>query len=134
MTAFRILATACVRVLPPVCSLRGAEGAGKAGRRMHPQPRVRGMEAHECSHHRFTANVPAFPARWFTAYFELSPVTGLFATVACGLPADLTPASGRQDHTTSPSAPVSFVFDTGSRPSHPAPACRDVHDTPLQEA
>jgi hypothetical protein len=41
----------------------------------------------------------------FTAYFELSPVTGFIATVATRkLPRNLTPASGRQDHTTSPSA------------------------------
>ena len=51
---------------------------------------------------------------WVTAYFGLSPVTGLFATVAFriddpspdGSPQDLTPAPGRQDHTTSPSATV----------------------------
>ena len=134
MTALRILATPCVRVLPSTCSRLRSEGAGKAGRRMHPQPRVRGMEAHECSHHRFTADVPAFPARWFTAYSELSPVTGWFATVAYELSADLTPASGRQDHTASPSAPVSFVVRYRPRPSHPAPTCLDVHDTPLQEA
>jgi hypothetical protein len=46
----------------------------------------------------------------FTAYFALSPVTGFFATVAGGtLPANLTPASGRQDHTTSPSASAALV-------------------------
>ena len=91
MTAFRILATACVRVLSSTCSLLRSEGAGKAGRRMHPQPRVRAMEAHECSHHRFTANVPAFPARWFTAYSALSPVNGLVChrrSVDCSAPLD----------------------------------------------
>jgi hypothetical protein len=66
--------------------------------------------------HRFNRIVPAFPAQWFTAYFVLSPVTGLFATVALRIDdasqtrlgerisQNLTPASGRQDHTTSPSA------------------------------
>jgi hypothetical protein len=50
-----------------------------------------------------------------TAYVALSPVTGLFATVVCGYvlskpgwadlnSANLTPASGRQDHTILPSA------------------------------
>jgi hypothetical protein len=40
-----------------------------------------------------------------TVSFVLSPVTGLFATVVSGIsPTNLTPASGRQDHTTSPSA------------------------------
>jgi hypothetical protein len=45
-----------------------------------------------------------------TAYFALSPVTGLFATVVSGhASAALTPASGRQDHTTLPSASAPFV-------------------------
>jgi hypothetical protein len=41
-----------------------------------------------------------------TAYFELSPVTGLVChrRQRKYLSANLTPASGRQDHTTSPSA------------------------------
>jgi len=34
--------------------------------------------------HRFNRITPAFPARRVTAYIVLSPVTGLFATVACG--------------------------------------------------
>jgi hypothetical protein len=41
----------------------------------------------------------------FTAYNALSPVNGLVVTVTGGIaPADLTPASRRQDHTTSPYA------------------------------
>src|SRR5438309_11367302 len=56
-----------------------------------------------------------------TVYFVLSPVTGLFchrhpriysssAPGRADLPsANLTPASGRQDHTTSPSATTSLV-------------------------
>src|SRR6202165_3167364 len=68
-------------------------------------------------------NHPAFPAQWFTAYFVLSPATGL----SCHrrprkLPfANLTPASGRQDHTSSPSASAPFVIgasaSTASRPA-----------------
>jgi hypothetical protein len=64
-------------------------------------------------------------------------------------PQDLTPASGRQDHTILPSATSSLVrvlliahrsFDppcnpvarsTLPRPPHPAPNVRDDHDTPL---
>src|SRR5882724_11427735 len=65
---------------------------------------------------------PAFPhAVVLTASFVLSPVTGLFChrrLRICGLSApgradtpsaNLTPASGRQDHTTSPSAASSLV-------------------------
>src|SRR5438876_11793654 len=59
---------------------------------------------------------PGIPARnGFTAYFALSPATSFVVTVVCEYgtsrpgwvcapPRDLTPASGRQNHTTSPSA------------------------------
>jgi hypothetical protein len=43
----------------------------------------------------------------FTAYFVLSLATGFFVTITRvmrSIIANLTPASGRQDHTTSPSA------------------------------
>src|SRR5438067_8037901 len=54
----------------------------------------------------------------FTAYSALSPVNGSFATVAGGtLPASLTPAPRRQDHTTSPYASGAYVARL-SRPSH----------------
>jgi hypothetical protein len=43
----------------------------------------------------------------------------------------LTPASGRQDHTTSPSASVAPVLRRNPRPLHPAPNVRDDRDTPL---
>src|ERR1700720_3736521 len=99
-----------------------------------------------------TPESPGIPARnGFTAYFELSPVTGLFChrrlrTNVLSAPgradptsANLTPASGRQDHTTSPYAAAPFVsspFDcsqifrpalhhvarlTLPRPPHPTP-------------
>jgi len=97
-----------------------------------------------------------------TVSFELSPVTGLFChrrprTNVLSAPgradstsANLTPASGRQDHTTSPYAATSFVsspFDrsqilvgpalhhvarlTLPRPPHPMPNDRDDRETPL---
>jgi hypothetical protein len=66
-----------------------------------------------------------------TAYFVLSPATGFFATVAGGITsADLTPASGRQDHTSLPSAPAPLVSrhraSTASRAN-----VRDDRETPL---
>ena len=79
------------------------------------ESRVRAAPAVSCAQmqkkrtraYRFSGGNPAFPAQWFTAYSVLSSVTGL----SCHrrprevlLPADLTPASGRQDHTASPSA------------------------------
>jgi hypothetical protein len=129
------------------------EGAGKTGCPMHPQPRVQNLsEAHEHSHRGF-AGTPGLPcAMVLTASFVLSPAIGLvchrrlriggeFGPVGPALAsANLTPASGRQDHTTSPSATSSFVCapddahkpdkdspcdsicaPTLSRPPHPAP-------------
>src|SRR6267154_6094878 len=63
-----------------------------------------------------------------TVSFVLSPVTGLVCHRHRRLPADLTPASGCQDHTTSPSAPAPFVkgasASTASRPAAVTIACR----------
>jgi hypothetical protein len=58
-------------------------------------------------------------------------VTGFLATVAMRIaPHNLTPASGRQDHTISPSASVPFVKGTSaSTASHRA--FRDDREPPL---
>ncbi|MGC1554310.1 MAG: hypothetical protein WA806_16165, partial [Bradyrhizobium sp.] len=45
--------------------------------------------------------------------------------------ANLTPASGRQDHTALPSARGVVRLATPPRPPHPAPNVRDDRDTPL---
>ena len=83
--------------------------------------------------YRFSGGIPAFPAQWFTAYTALSPVTGL----SCHrhprevlLPANLTPASGRQDHTASPSARVALV-SRNFRVHRIPPRVRDDRDPPL---
>jgi hypothetical protein len=46
-------------------------------------------------------------------------------------PRTLAPASGRQDHTTSPSTSAPFVNAPPKRPPHPASYVRDDRDTPL---
>src|SRR5439155_19609774 len=70
-----------------------------------PQPRVEKNRTTRASSLRSHRKRPAFPAQWFTTYIALSPVIGLFVTVAGEtLLAHLTPASRHQDHTTSPSA------------------------------
>jgi hypothetical protein len=95
--------------------------------------RVPGAPAASCAHggsknaHEYSQrgrrNSPTFPTQWFTAYSVLSPAIGFVATVACEscLCANLTPASRRQDHTSSPSASVPFVIgastSTASRPA-----------------
>src|SRR3982075_2554612 len=106
----------CARIIRPE-----TEGVGNAGCPLHPQPRVRSVESTRV----FTTVAPehpAFPhAMVLTVSFVLSPVTGLSchrrlrtkvlsAPGRADLPsANLTPASGRQDHTTSPYAATSLV-------------------------
>ena len=71
----------------------------------------------------------------FTAYSVLSSVSQcLIATVASRKPLEparnLTPASGRRDHTASPSANCAARLSAHSRPPHPALHVRDVRDRP----
>ena len=98
------------------------------------EERAQGMPGARCTrslacenkkaHEVVTTSSPEQPgiprAMVLTAYFEISPVIGLFVTVACEYdssapgradfaPQNLTPASRRQDHTTSPSATAPFV-------------------------
>src|SRR6202171_6453788 len=74
---------------------------------------------------------PAFPhAMVLTAFFVLSPVIGLVCHRHLRFPADLTPASRRQDHTTSPSASARFV-KRAARVHRIPPRVRDDRDTPL---
>src|SRR6266478_3770684 len=113
--------------VPPIL---GSEGAGNAGRSMHPQPRVRNKKAHEHSHHGHTGNHPAFPAQWFYGFLRALPGDQACLTPSPALLiADLTPASGRQNHTTSPSAAARFVKRT-ARVHRIPPRVRDVR-TPL---
>src|ERR1700686_1516359 len=78
-------------------------------------------------------NHPAFPTQWFTAYIALSPVHGLFGhRHPRKLPyANLTPASGRQDHATSPSASGALVRSI-IRVHRIPPRARDDRETPLK--
>jgi hypothetical protein len=95
-------------------------------------------KAHERSHHRFTGT-PGIPARnGFTAYFALSPATRLYChrrlrIKASSLPGradkpprNLTPASGRQNHTTSPSASAPFVCAPVTAHGFKKPALRSL--------
>jgi hypothetical protein len=88
---------------------------------------------------RVHRNHPAFPhAMVLTAYVELSPVTGLFchrrlricfvqARLGRRNSADLTPASGCQDHTILPYAATSLVRSLGDRSrEHKNPPCDPI--------
>ena len=106
----------CVRVLAAWFRPRFAnsfvltlkpEGAGKAGCRLTPAvscAKTHSIGAHEHTGSAETARLS--PRNGFTAYFVLSPVSGLFCHRHCAgySPRNLAPASRRQDHTTSPYA------------------------------
>ena len=79
----------------------------------HPQPHVQSKKAHELVT-TGSPHIPAFPARLvLTVSFVLSPVIGRFVTVAPEkrqLLMGVTPASRHQNHTTSPSGLIAFVW------------------------
>ena len=65
------------------------------------------VESTRVSHHRFGRDHPAFPAQWFYGLFRTLPGDRAFlppSSLRSLLLKNLTPASGRQGHTTSPSA------------------------------
>jgi hypothetical protein len=113
-------AAPCVRAVDE-CSAP-LEGVGNAGCPLHPRSRVHVVVVEGTRVTTSTPESPGIPARnGFTAYFALSSVTGLFChrrlrTDVLSAPgraditsANLTPASGCQDHTTSPYVAVSLV-------------------------
>jgi hypothetical protein len=84
-----------------------SEGAGNAGRTMRPQPCVRVEKAHKRSHHGHTGNTRHSPRNGFNGFLRallgdraLLPPSYLRSLLL----RNLMPASGHQDHTTSPSA------------------------------
>ena len=109
------------------------KGVGKAGRPMHPQPRVRNKTKHTSVVTTGPPETPGIPARnGFNGLFRALP-----GDRACLPPspadiasADLTPASGRQDHTTSPSA-ISVVRLRPHRVHRIPPRVRDDREPPL---
>ena len=82
---------------------------------------------------------PGAPAReWFYGFLRALPGDRAFlppSPAQCvSIVTDLTPASGRQDHTTSPSAPSCVRLAHDKRPSHPAPAFATIAKRPLHAA
>jgi hypothetical protein len=76
-------------------------------------------------------NRPAFPAQWFYGLFRALPGDrACLSPSPAALAADLTPASRRQDHTTSPSASGALVFGA-IRVHRIPPHVRDDRETPL---
>jgi hypothetical protein len=108
------------------------EGAGNAGRSLHPQPRVRNETKHTSV---VTTGSDGFnrhsPRNGFTAYFALSPAIGLVVTV-------VRASSRRLDASFGASEPHDFAVRVSTiRPSRAArvhripPHVDDVRNAPL---
>jgi hypothetical protein len=109
------------------------EGAGKAGCALHPRSRVQKCMQNA---HEHTGSAEAFrpsPRNGFNGFLRALP--GDRALLPPSLkritPPNLTPASGCQDHTTSPSARAAPRQRAALRPPHPAANVRDDRETPL---
>jgi hypothetical protein len=129
----RIPATHHARIMPITSAQRGR---GECRAPDAPAAACARVESKSTRVSQVTPESPGIPhAMVLTASFVLSPVTGL----SCHrhqrkLPsANLTPASGRQDHTTSPSASAPFVkgasTSTASRPASVTTAIRPSSGT-----
>src|SRR3954447_20390951 len=108
------------------------EGRGECRVPTHPQPRMQSKKAYELVT-TGKPDDPAFPhAMVLTVSFVISPVIGLCCHRRFAVdPQNLTPASRRQDHTTSPSA-FSTVRQRCLHSVHRIPSrVRDDRERPL---
>jgi hypothetical protein len=107
------------------------EGAGKTGCTLHPRSRVQTAQKNAHEHTGSAETLRPSPRNGFTTYSVLSLVTGFLATIVSrALPQNLAPASGRQNHTTSPSASRA-VRQSASASTASHRAFRDDREPPL---
>ena len=131
MTALSILAARCVRVFATNHPPRSKRAQGRPGAGWHPwsacSKKARGRTTG-------SAESSGLPCAMVLRLIRDLPGDRAFlppSPARCGsIFADLTPASGRQDHATSPSA-INHSSRDLSRPSHPASYVRDDRETPL---
>src|SRR5947208_12237463 len=91
-------------------------------------------QTHERSHHGHTGNHPAFPAQGFYGLLRALPGDQACLTPSSALLlTDLTPASGRQNHTTSPSASARFVKRANRFHRIPFPTLMTLRNAPLRD-
>ncbi len=102
---------------------------------MRPQPCVQSIESTRVSHHRSTGSTRPSLRNGFNGLLRALPGDRAFLSPSLAamrsIVANLTSASGYQDHTTSPSASTPSLVVATSRPSHPAPNVRDDREAPL---
>jgi hypothetical protein len=99
---------ASARVVHELCPSKNQRAQGMPGAR-GARGLVCKVESTRVSHHGHAGNTRHSPRDGFTVSFALSPVIGLVCHRHRRFLANLTPASRRQDHTTSPSAVALFV-------------------------
>src|SRR4051794_16581970 len=79
-------------------------------------------KARRVSHHRFTGTPRRFPRNGFNGFLRALPSDrALLPLSSVDRLTNLMPASGHQDHTTSPSAASIVRLSIPPRPPHPAP-------------
>src|ERR1700730_2776156 len=105
-TRLRDLAAGFARGLPETFLSLQTEGAGNTGCALHPRSRV--QKVHKINAHEHTGSAEAIRhslRNGFNGLFRALPGDRAFLPPSPALlSANLTPASGRQDHTSSPSA------------------------------
>src|SRR5665213_1747452 len=122
-------------ILPEVCQFvpppRKQRAQGRPGARC-----TRGLVCIDAQEmrtraYRFSGGSPAFPAQWFYGLFRALPGDRAFLPpLLAVISANVTPASRRQDHTTSPYASGTLV-NVPSASTASRPAFRDDREPPL---
>jgi hypothetical protein len=111
------------RGLPEIFLTLQSEGAGNTGCALHPRSRVQNCTKTRTRAYRFSGGNPAFPAQWLYGLSRALPGDRALLPPSPALPsANLTPASGCQDHTSLPSAceALSSAAPPAAIASHPA--------------
>jgi hypothetical protein len=121
-THLRDLAARYARVWLSTCRPLQSRAQGMPGARCARCRVCRGSGGEHTRWSGHTGITRHSPRNGFNGFLRAPRRPGFLATVACGLAsANLTPASGCQDHTTSPSASAPFVksasASTASRPA-----------------
>src|SRR5205823_12049869 len=111
------------------------EGAGNAGCALHPRSRVPKIAHLAHTSIQGSGNTPTSPAQWLYGLLRSLPgERALLPPSLADRSASLTPASRRQDHTTSPYALAhSSALERLNKSVHriPDPTQRDDRETPL---
>src|ERR1700694_3014546 len=110
---------------------RKQEGAGKAGCALHPRSRVQLLLAKTHTSIQVQRRQSGLPCAMVYGLFRALPGDRAFLPPSPALlSANLTPASGCQNHTASPSATTALVIRR-HRVHRIPPRVRDDRDTPL---